>query len=694
MRKYILLGASMLLLALTACNREKDTLPGDGFVKMRFTAVVADGSTKTAYENDKTASWVAGDAVSVYVTNGTDGQVVTFTADESLTFEGNVPAGYETIVAAAYPANAAHTFDASGVKTLNLPASYSLAEGADAASILPLAGTYADGVMTFRHPAGALKFTIDNVPASAARFQFTASGQKVNGSFNMDPALAATTVEAEQSVDISFPAATGSASFYVPMPAGELAAGASIALYDAENNVLFQKAIPAALTVSKNVIKRIAAVSAASWTKNEAWQVKYMYDLYSSSAEKVYSYFNFSGTTSPYDFTLSTKSYFDSHYGSIEGFLSSSYISNKQASGANPKSGDKNYYYSKLSPGPYVMIVYGLDENYNFTGEYNIVELEVPRFTQPEDWHLTFKPSYNVNGTLYPALHIQVPQGTSYSYTLLKKDVFLSDYGGDAEAYIWTRVNPTASVTIRTSTDFHPYYSSLNEGDYVFILYGIRAAEQTGGNRILSYEYAVLEFTYVKPSDEPTEAYSAWIGQWTVTESSGDAPFTDTWTISAKNNNASYTITGLVKRTSWEVMGLFEEDGTLLIKAQKDIATTTTSAGYEASVNLYGKRNDGKTYTGTYDLMRATIDPANPGHAVLAPPSSSSLYVSYLFYGTYTDDTGTAKSVTWKNGVRSNSATMTAQGGDEVMAPDDWDAAEDFIQGSEPVVIIDALPGE
>jgi hypothetical protein len=111
-------------------------------------------------------------------------------------------------------------------------------------------------------------------------------------------------------------------------------------------------------------------------------------------------------------------------------------------------------------------------------------------------------------------------------------------------------------------------------------------------------------------------------------------------------------------------------------------------------VNLYGKRADGKTYSGTYDLMRATIDPANPGHAVLAPPSSSSLYVSYLFYGTYTDDTGTAKSVTWKNGTRSNSATMTAQGGDEVMAPDDWDVAEDFIQGPEPVVIIDALPGE
>ena len=124
MRKISVIGASLLLLALGSCSREKDITPADGFVKMRFTAVV--GDTRTAYENDKTASWVAGDAISVYVTNGTDGQVVTFTADESLTFEGNVPAGYTTIVAGAYPADAAHTFDANGVKTIHCPATYNL----------------------------------------------------------------------------------------------------------------------------------------------------------------------------------------------------------------------------------------------------------------------------------------------------------------------------------------------------------------------------------------------------------------------------------------------------------------------------------------------------------------------------------------------------------------------------------------
>ena len=691
MRKYTVIGASMLLLALAACTREKETLPADGFVKMRFTAVVDDGATRTAYENDKTASWVAGDAISVYVTNGSEGQVVTFTADEDLTFEGNVPAGYTTIVAGAYPADAAHTFDATGVKTIHFPASYTLAAGADPASILPLAGTYADGVMTFTHPAGALKFTIDNVPANAVRFRFTTFGHKINGNYALDAELEDTLVDAEKSVDITFPAAEGTHTFYVPMPAGELYADSVIALYDADNKLVFQKVAPQAITVKKNVIKRLAAVE--TWKKNEEWQAAYLKDVYSKSSQKVGSYVQVTGTTGPHDIYLSTKSYFESHYHSIEGFLTSSYIPNKQAGGTSPKTADATYNYNRLSPGTYVAIIYGLDEAYNFTGEYNIVEFEVPEFTQPEDWNLTFNPTYRVGETLYPAVHVQVPEGTSYSTANLKKETFLNDYGGDAVAYLWTRL--TATSTIRTSKDINLYFTSLDETDYVYIVYGVLEREEEGGNRTLTYEYALLEYTYTKPSDEPSDAYNAWLGKWSVTETSGDAPFTDTWTISAKKSNVSYTITGLIKRTSWEVTGFFEADGTLLIQAQKDIATTTTSSGYEASVNLYGKRSDGKTYSGTYDLMRATLDSANPANAVLAPPSSSSLYVSYLFYGTYTDSSGANKSVTWTNGTRSNSATMTRLGEDEVMAPDDYfDEAEDFTQGPEPVVMEEALPGE
>lgn len=692
MRKISVIGASLLLLALGSCSREKETTPADGFVKMRFTAVV--GETRTAYENDKTVSWVAGDAISVYVTNGTDGQVVNFTAGEDLTFEGSVPAGYTTIVAGAYPADAAHTFDATGVKTLHLPASYTLAEGADPASILPLAGTYADGVMTFRHPAGALKFTIDNVPATAVRFRFTAAGQKVNGSFAMDPALAATEVEAEQSVDITVPAAEGSRSFYVPMPAGELAAGAAIALYDAENNLLFQKTVPQALTVSKNVIKRIAAVE--TWKKNEEWQVAYLKDAYSTTSNKVSSHIQVKGTTASYDLAIFTKGTFDSRYnGLVENFLASDYIADKKAAGASPKTKNTTWVYTRLSPGIKNVVIFGLDENYNFTGEYNFFEFEVPEFTTPEGWHLEFNPTYRVNGIIHPAVHIQVPQGTSYSYSLMKKSVFQNSYGGDAPAYIWTRTNPSNSVTIRTNADFYPYYTSLDETDYVFILYGVREAEQTGGNRILSYQYALLEFTYTAPSDEPTEAYNAWIGTWSV----DDGTHTDTWTITADKNNETYKISGLVGLTSsiFVVAGFLNEDGTLQLNAQMDIRTfngkMTDGNTYPASLALLGRKTSSGSFftyqTNPYPLLKATMGDSG-STATLAPAGTTYLY--YTFVANYVNANGESK---WAGyGTRPANATMTAQGGDEVMAPDDWDAAEDFIQGPEPVVIIDALPGE
>ena len=692
MKKHLLIGASLLLLAGTACNRqlEKDVLPADGMVTLRFTAVVEE--TRTAYEGDKTASWVAGDQISVYVTNGTDGQAVTFTADESLTFTAQVPAGYETIVAGAYPADAAHTFDASGVATLHLPASYTLTADDDPASVIPLVGTYADGQMTFRHTAGVLKFTVDNVPASAVRFNFTTFGDRINGSFAVDPTLEDTVVDAEKSVDILFPAAEGTRSFYVPVPAGELYPESVISLYDADGNILFKKVVPAALTVNKNVVKRIAAVS--SWTRNEAWQAAYLRDVYSTSSQKVGSYVQITGTEGLYDNCLYATSTFNNMYGSVEGFLASNYIPNQKAGGRQPRTKNTTINYNRLSPGSYTVVLYGLDENYNFTGEYNLIEFEVPAFTQPEDWHLTFNPSYNVSGSLHPAVHVQVPEGTSWSTGNFKKEDFQSEYGGDAIAYIWSRTLPANSVTIRTSTNINLYFSSLDEGDYVYIVYGVREAEQTGGNRILSYEYAVLEYTYTKPSDEPTDAYKAWLGKWSVTDESK----TDTWTISAKENNASYNISGLVARTAeaFTVVGLFNTDGTLSIKAQKGIGTTTYKASdgntYDVTLNFYGrKESSGSVYTGTYNLLKATLDESNPNAATLAPAGSTYFY--YSFYGSYVNANGESKGVGY--GTRSATATMTRVASDEVLAPDGWSvAAEEFIQGPESAVIYEALPAE
>ena len=676
MRKYMLFGASMLLLALAACTREKEVVTGPE--KLSFKAVVNDGATRTTYTNDKTAAWVAGDQISVYVTNGTDGQIVTFTADESLTFNGEAPAGYTTIVAGAYPANANHTFDATGVKTLYFPVSYTLAEGADPASILPLAGTFADGVMTFSHPAGALKFTIDNVPANAVRFRFTTFGHKINGNYALDAELEDTVVDAEKSVDITFPAAEGTHTFYVPMPAGELYAESVIALYDADNKLVFQKVAPQAITVKKNVIKRIAAVE--TWKKNEEWQATYLRDVYSTSSEKVLSYVKISGTTGPYDFALYTKSTFDNLYDSVEGFLTSSFIPNKKASGTKPKTTNATYSYNKLSPGPRVVVIYGLDEDYNFTGEYNLVEFEVPAFTTPEGWTMTLIPEYTASdGGVYPAVKVTVPEGTTWLFNYMTKEVFENSYGADPAVFIWGK--RTSTNDFRTATSQTLYFTTLEEKSYVFIAYGMTERPDPDSDRTPTFEYVLLEHHFEKPS----EAYQAWIGKWSVLD---ETPKTDTWTVSSKVVNSSYDVKGLGGNGGLTVEATFDQEtGQMKFKSQPDFATIVKD-GETRVISLFGT-NGSSYWTGAYDLMYAAFDEGSTDAATLISANPEK-YTKYKLYG-FVD--GKSK---YNYGTRTLPSTMTRVVENSVMLPDGWtDKAEAVVMDTAPVVMEEeVLPGE
>ena len=378
----------------------------------------------------------------------------------------------------------------------------------------------------------------------------------------------------------------------------------------------------------------------------------------------------------------------------MENFLASNYIAEKKAGGASPKTKNTTWLYSRLSAGVKNVVIFGLDEEYNFTGEYNFIEFEVPEFTMPEDWHLEFNPEYRVNGAIHPAVHIQVPEGTSYSTANLKKETFLNDYGGDAPAYIWSRL--TSTSTIRTSKDINLYFSSLDEGDYVYIVYGVYEREQEGGNRTLTYEYALLEYTYTAPSSEPTEAYNAWIGKWSV----ADGTNTDTWTITADKTNETYSISGLMGKTStsFVVSGFLNEDGTLQLNAQMDIRTFNGKMSdgntYPVSLCLLGRKEaSGSFYTyqtNPYPLLKATMD-ASGSTATLAPAGSTYLYYSFL--GSYFNANNEKK---WAGyGTRPANASMTRVVEDGVMAPDGWgEADEDFTQGPELIMEEEALPGE
>ena len=220
--------------------------------------------------------------------------------------------------------------------------------------------------------------------------------------------------------------------------------------------------------------------------------------------------------------------------------------------------------------------------------------------------------------------------------------------------------------------------------------------EQEGGNRTLTYEYALLEYTYTAPSSEPTEAYNAWIGKWSV----ADGTNTDTWTITADKTNETYSISGLMGRTStsFVVSGFLNEDGTLQLNAQMDIRTFNGKMSdgntYPVSLCLLGRMEaSGSFYTyqtNPYPLLKATMD-ASGSTATLAPAGSTYLYYSFL--GSYFNANNEKK---WAGyGTRPANAAMTRVVEDGVMAPDGWgEADEDFTQGPEPIMEEDALPGE
>ena len=655
MRKISVIGASLLLLALGSCSREKDTNPADGFVKMRFTAVV--GETRTAYENDKTASWVAGDAISVYVTNGTDGQVVTFTADESLTFEGNVPTGYTTIVAGAYPADAAHTFDASGVKTLHFPASYTLAAGADPASVLPLAGTFANGVMTFNHPAGALKFTIDNVPATAVRFRFTTFGHKINGNYALDAELEDTLVDSEKSVDINFPAAEGSHTFYVPRPAGELYAESIIALYDADNKLVFQKVASKAITVTKNVIKRIAPVE--TWKKNEDWSA-YYYGSYATTSGTVNKRICVENVTGTVYYEVLTEAVFNELGGSAAAYLSSSHFAERLAGMTKVFDGAFNINYTSLSKGKRYVMVFSADlDTKTFTGEYNCIEVNVPTFSTPAGWS-TF---VTERETDYTVRYTVPSNGIQWQYVSMTAADFENSYLNDLECAIYTVIrsrkkshesNPD-SWKPRTGTQTYIY---PNTGEYVLISVGIdENYRPTGAYCRLDYNFAM---------EEPSEAYGKWIGKWSV----NDGTNSDTWTIARRRANHTYTVTGICNR-SYPVEALFnEEDGSLLFKSQKNVANVISS-GDERVINFYRASADKYSSANAEDLMTVTFSESDTDSATASYCTET--YQYYQFIGV------NAENKAYNYTKRPLPATLTRVVSDGVMLPDGCENSEEAL---------------
>lgn len=229
------------------------------------------------------------------------------------------------------------------------------------------------------------------------------------------------------------------------------------------------------------------------------------------------------------------------------------------------------------------------------------------------------------------------------------------DYGSDPAVFIWSK--RTSTNDLRTNTGVNFTFSTLQEGTYVFIAYGMNERPDPDSDRTPTFEYVMLEYSF----EQPSEAYLSWIGKWEVTD---DTPKTDIWTVSANVTNASYDVKGMGGNAGFTIDAIFDpETGQMKFKSHKDFKTVVVD-GETCIICLYG--TNGSTFsTGTYDLMYAAFDDGSTDAATLISCNPEK-YTKYKFYG-YVD--GAAK---YNYGTRTLPSTMTRSIEGSAPQPDGW----------------------
>lgn len=243
---------------MVACRQEKepDNLIPEGFKVLSIEAGTA-AETRTAYADEKTFSWNAGDRISVLCNDGQRNFWETFTADASAavstfsaTVEGNTVLGaLDGTRVALYPASDGHVYDGPDAISFNIPLErdFRAASGGHRESAIPMfAWGNEEEEYAFANLTGAAKFTFSHVGCSHVKFSFlTTTACKLSGTFPLsldsDAAkvrwsAAETQAAAERGVtyyaDVE---RDGSVSFYVPYAAGTIWAWSHLTLEDADN---------------------------------------------------------------------------------------------------------------------------------------------------------------------------------------------------------------------------------------------------------------------------------------------------------------------------------------------------------------------------------------------------------------------------------------------------------------------------
>ena len=396
MRKH-LIGTILVLAALAACNKEVETpapvvdngqeevTPGK--VTLTFKATINEG-TRTSYDAELNGSWVAGDAITVCVTNNAEYETAKFITTDGETFSGQVTNGFTTIVSGVYPADENHVFSGGSVQSVYLKDTYDLGTANDGGIALPMVGEMEEGTFTFHHICGALKIEVVDIFNALT---FTTTGETITGNFPLTNGRIAIPANGSAStVTFNYGRLStnltvgerGNRTFYIPVPDGTLTPGAKMAIKNANNVSVFEKTASNnnGITFNSNVIKRFPVLGL---NQRNDWTITP--DL---TGEHPEIHFDLQDQNEQYLRISTTKANFESSYsGSVIEFIEKRI---NQSSNANTQTGSKIYPFSTTSQEKYfddgaekVYIMAGVIGTNTSTRKFTL-DYQIERFTVPD----------------------------------------------------------------------------------------------------------------------------------------------------------------------------------------------------------------------------------------------------------------------------------------------------------------------
>ena len=380
---------------ILAISCQKDSNSNDVKVASKGRVVTLSASVdalKTTYADDKTFSWVAGDAISVMVSNGEETKAVEFTTEQSgasVFFTGTLEEGYDFTGKAFYPSTMSPR-DTAGTYALSLPSSISETE--NPLSVIPLVGELDGETLYFHTAVGVMKFTVNNIPEPAFYFTLYAdvpvAGEFLlseDGLIKMDNA-----VEKKASGMVySYFEKEKEQTFYFPVPVGTLPAkGYEITVENAAETALVDKLGSVDITIAPNSLTVVNPITCPDYVSpykfREDWTAEYEAedDLITVNCDA--SYFYFVAVEKEYVEDFGIDAYVD-YYGSDMESLINDYgaeilVEYDYLANTTPYSTILSYWMEgyKFGPGDYVVLIVGFDAEGQATGEYGTAEITIP----------------------------------------------------------------------------------------------------------------------------------------------------------------------------------------------------------------------------------------------------------------------------------------------------------------------------